>query len=123
MIRGPAEAMPLMVASTPPPAPCRRWQDQVSMGDPAVSKGREGGWRCCFHLRPHCPPPLCCSGPVSRACGLSSSLTTTVQSWFLSRVGTLLMALLLLACSLQGSWDELNKGVGGHFLGWGWLIT
>lgn len=65
--RRPAEAMPPMVASTPRPAACREWQDQVSMGDPDVSKGQEGGWRCCFNLGPLCSPPLCCSGRVSRA--------------------------------------------------------
>lgn len=88
MTRGPAKDMLLMVLSMPAPAPCRGWQDQVSLGDADVPKGGEGDWRWCFHLRPHCPPPLSCSVPVSRAHGFPTSSTTTAQSWFLSQAGT-----------------------------------
>lgn len=91
--------------------------DQTSMEDPHVLKGQEGGLRCCFHLKPHCPAPLCCLDYIGRACGHPTIPTTTVWSHF-HFWGTALMALLLLAC-----WDELNKGVGEHFLGWEQSIT
>lgn len=60
---------------------------------------------------------------VSGACGLPTSPFNTAQSYYLSRVGIPLMALLLLAHSLQGSGHELNKGVGGHFLRWAQSLT